>query len=398
MAFAWNKDKTIFNNCHLIPSSTRIIISGSSGSGKTNLLFKLLLDKCPICKKDYLDYEKLYLYSASADQNEYQILSHSIKKGLHKELIMNLFNEQNQIDNYKERIDQLSQELRRNNIAKSKIEIFSYLSAAELPKPESMDKKKKNLIIFDDCAFNNNDQPNLKLFYIRGRHNSCNSIYLTQDYYQLDKKSIRNNSNFQIFFKQKPRDIQSIYSSLVADMNYDIFKNNCIRAWGTKYNFISIDVEEHDINKKYIINFKEPLFQLNTMGSNYKDMIKLANSHESFDQKVKDHFNNTKSFYIAKEKEYEPLSKKVEEVSKNIKDQSKDIPIVKKPDILLDAYPENGTVEERKSYLYRAIDKGSDPIFGLTYFTQEAITKLSYNGSVGLKFACAQAFDFYGFF
>ena len=188
MTFAWNKDKTIFNNCHLIPSSTRIIISGSSGSGKTNLLFKLLLDKCPICKKDYLDYEKLYLYSASADQNEYQILSHSIKKGLHKEMIMNLFNEQNQIDNYKERIDQLSQALRRDNIAKSKIEIFSYLSAAELPKPESMDKKKKNLIIFDDCAFNNNDQPNLKLFYIRGRHNSCNSIYLTQDYYQLDKK------------------------------------------------------------------------------------------------------------------------------------------------------------------------------------------------------------------
>ena len=66
----------------------------------------------------------------------------------------------------------------------------------------------------------------IKLYYIKGRHFGCNCIYLTQDYYQLDKMSIRNNSNIQIFFKLNPKDIQSVHTYLVSlDYTFDQLKN-----------------------------------------------------------------------------------------------------------------------------------------------------------------------------
>ena len=92
--YTWRKNKLNWKNCHLFPSSYRMILTGKSGSGKTFLLFKLLLDACNECGNNYLDYDNLYLFSTTIKlQQEYQILINGIKEGLSKEQIKKFFEE-----------------------------------------------------------------------------------------------------------------------------------------------------------------------------------------------------------------------------------------------------------------------------------------------------------------
>ena len=53
--------------------------------------------------------------------------------------------------------------------------------------PSDLNKNKKNLIIFDDCA-NIKNQNVMESYYTRRRHNNCNCIYLSQSWFELPKK------------------------------------------------------------------------------------------------------------------------------------------------------------------------------------------------------------------
>ncbi len=74
-SFDWKHDRIHFDNNPLLPSSIRAIIVGSSGAGKTYLLFKLLLE-------DYIDYNRLYIFSPSILQSEYQLIIEGFKAHL----------------------------------------------------------------------------------------------------------------------------------------------------------------------------------------------------------------------------------------------------------------------------------------------------------------------------
>src|SRR5207253_11145063 len=82
--FEWKNNRIDFNNHELLPKSNRILIVGQSNSGKTHLLFKLLLE-------GYIDYNRLYLFSKSLYQDEYQLLIEGYKHRLHPAYINLLF-------------------------------------------------------------------------------------------------------------------------------------------------------------------------------------------------------------------------------------------------------------------------------------------------------------------
>ena len=48
-------------------------------------------------------------------------------------------------------------------------------------------------------------------YYTRGRHSSCNCIYLSQSYFQLPRRFIRNNANTFILFKLNSIDINNFW-------------------------------------------------------------------------------------------------------------------------------------------------------------------------------------------
>ena len=78
--------------------------------------------------------------------------------------------------------------------------------------------------------------------FTRGRHTFCDVCYLSQSYFDVPKKNIRNNSNIIIIFQQTLKDVEEIYRDIAGfDMSYDEFKSFCREAWNVKYSYFIIN-------------------------------------------------------------------------------------------------------------------------------------------------------------
>ena len=75
-------------------------------------------------------------------------------------------------------------------------------------------------VVFDDMLDSN--QKLIDPFFTRGRHNDLNVYYLSQSYFDLPKRTIRNNSNIIILFQQTLKDVEHIYRDIAGfDMSYE---------------------------------------------------------------------------------------------------------------------------------------------------------------------------------
>ena len=107
-------------------------------------------------------------------------------------------------------------------------------------------------VVFDDMLDSN--QKLIDPFFTRGRHNDLDVYYLSQSYFDLPKRTIRNNSNIIILFQQTLKDVENIYRDIAGfDMSYDEFKSLCREAWKEKYNYLEINRLEDKNGKKYKI-------------------------------------------------------------------------------------------------------------------------------------------------
>jgi len=86
-----NENVTNESNHPLIPKSLRGLIVGKSGCGKTTLLLNLLL------QPGWLDYSKLSVFGKSLFQPEYEILTKGFEEQLSKEMIINIFENRDEI-------------------------------------------------------------------------------------------------------------------------------------------------------------------------------------------------------------------------------------------------------------------------------------------------------------
>src|SRR6188508_3153451 len=83
--FYWIPRKTK-KHSDVFPESFRSLIIGQSGSGKTALLMKMLL------QESLLDYNNLFIFGRSLHQPEYQLLKHGFQNGLPKFDILQILN------------------------------------------------------------------------------------------------------------------------------------------------------------------------------------------------------------------------------------------------------------------------------------------------------------------
>ena len=80
---------------------------------------------------------------------------------------------------------------------------------------------ENGIIVFDDILGSSNSRF-IDQFFIRGRHNNLDIYYLSQSYFDLPKRTIRDNSNKIILFNQTLKDIEHIYRDVAGYyMNYD---------------------------------------------------------------------------------------------------------------------------------------------------------------------------------
>ena len=84
-----------------------------------------------------------------------------------------------------------------------------------------LNENENGIIVFDDSLGSSNSRF-IDQFFIRGRHNNLDIYYLSQSYFDLSKRTIRNNSDKIILFNQTSKDIEHIYRDVAGyDMTYD---------------------------------------------------------------------------------------------------------------------------------------------------------------------------------
>ena len=107
-------------------------------------------------------------------------------------------------------------------------------------------------VVFDDMFDSN--QKLIDPFFTRGRHNDLDVYYLAQSYFDLPKRTIRNNSNIIILFQQTLKHVEHIHRDIAGfDMSNDEFKSLCREAWRDNYNFLLINRLEDKNGSKYLI-------------------------------------------------------------------------------------------------------------------------------------------------
>ena len=160
----------------------RCIITGRSECGKSVFLTKLILNIIN-------EYDKIYIYSPSLHQDLNRKLVICFSNYIPIHIILNMLNEED--------IVIVIEEINNNkDFEKSDTEIETYESIEELKFPQEYENI--SIIILDDLNQKEMDDPRVQAMFKRSRHNSLSIFKISQDYYEISKKTIRGNGNISI--------------------------------------------------------------------------------------------------------------------------------------------------------------------------------------------------------
>ena len=149
-------------------------------------------------------------------------MSKGFEEQLPKEMIMNIFENRDEILREQISPNELIHELAKNRKLVP-IECNFYESADDVPDPNEISLGHKNLMIFDDLLLQK--QNKCEAYYVRGRHSNCDGLYLSQNYFKLPRQTIRENANFFCLFPQDQKNIDHIFNDQVSqDMTKELFK------------------------------------------------------------------------------------------------------------------------------------------------------------------------------
>ena len=68
-----------------------------------------------------------------------------------------------------------------SSVRNGKIRADFYNDCQDIPDPSALDPTRKNLLLLDDCFLGKQNKAGW--FYIRGRHNNCDTIYIAENYF-----------------------------------------------------------------------------------------------------------------------------------------------------------------------------------------------------------------------
>ena len=217
-------------NSFLLPRDIRALIVGRSNSGKTVTLFHLLLTP------GILDYNTLYVCGRSLHQREYEVMKSAFKKGMSKGQMQVLFDRQDEI------VDPIDLIRRYEGpVLDDPIQVTFQEDVSKVPDPREFSPHRKNLVVLDDVMLV--PQGNLERYFVRGRHNAINIFYISQNYFRLPRSTIRENSNFFIFFRQCGKSVYHIWMDLCStDLTLEEFRTFCEEVWNIPHNFVTVDL------------------------------------------------------------------------------------------------------------------------------------------------------------
>ena len=201
----------------------------------------------------------MHVFGKGLHQREYQIIRKGFEYGLSKQQLTNIFQHKDVIGE-EFRTDPLKlieDYIQHGGVAKGTIKSYFFDDCKQIPDPSELNANAKNLLILDDCLLEK--QNKAESYYTRGRHNNCDTFYISQNYFRLPRQTIRENANFIMLFPQDNKNIAHIYADHCSnDMDIDEFKQLCHRVWEQEalYNFVTIDLTSTKSNEKYRQNLE----------------------------------------------------------------------------------------------------------------------------------------------
>ena len=187
-----------------MPNDTfRMLICGNSGSGKTNLLYHMLIEPLLYC-------DKIYLYAKNLEQEKYQ----------------NLMKEMNEV----------SEEKGYN--------VMEVSNDAIIPIRDLGYEDNQKIIIFDDYICEKN-QREIVDYVIQGRHKNCSVIYLSQNFYKTPRDIRLNCSHCCIYEFPSSRERNMISSELGVD------KEQFKKAIKKPFSFLYVDKPRKRVKRNF---------------------------------------------------------------------------------------------------------------------------------------------------
>ena len=199
------KNKKFKQRYSFMPNDTfRMLICGNSGSGKTNLLFHMLIE--PL-----IYYDKIYLYAKNLEQEKYQ----------------NLMNEMNEASN-----------------EEAGYKIMEVSNGEILPITHIPYEDNQKIIIFDDYVCEKN-QREIVDYFIQGRHKNCSVIYLSQSFYKTPRDIRLNCFRYCIYEFPSARERSMISSELGVE------KEQYKKATKKPFSFLYIDKPRKKVKRNF---------------------------------------------------------------------------------------------------------------------------------------------------
>ena len=213
------------------------IITGPSECGKSVFLTNLILNIIN-------EYDKIYIYSPSLHQDLYQNFIKCFSSYIPVLIIPNILNEED--------IDVVIEEIVNiQGLQKSNTEIETYDKIEDLKFPQEYENN--SIIILDDLNEKENNNDKIQAMFKRGRHNNLSIFKISQDYYELPKRTIRCNGNvFHLFKLNNYLDVRNIYQDKASmDMTLDEFKYLTSTCWNKQYQPLTIDMTKDKYMGRY---------------------------------------------------------------------------------------------------------------------------------------------------
>ena len=202
----------------------RLLMTGDSSCGKTNLVINLL---------NYLYYDKVYIYTKDITEPKYQKIKDFFDgicveaKEKYGEDIRIL-----ELNSEIESVDNLIAEDEEGNIV-------------------------QNLVIFDDFVVDKH-QELIEEYFIRGRKKNASMIYISQSYFNTPK-NVRLQCNYFVLYRiNSKNEIREIIKDKALGIPSDDFEYLFNFATSEEYSFFLIDLKTKDKRLKFRRNF-EPL-------------------------------------------------------------------------------------------------------------------------------------------
>ena len=184
----------------------RILIIGSSGSGKTNALLNLI--------NNQPDIDKIYLYAKDPYEKKFQYL---INK--HEEVGLDHFNNPKTFTEYSNDMRDVYKNIEDYNLG----------------------KERKILIVFDDMIADviNNEKLNsiVTELFIRGRKLNISIAFITQSYFKVPKDVRLNSTHFFIMKILNKRELQQIALNHSSDIDFKDFMKIYKECTKEQYSF-----------------------------------------------------------------------------------------------------------------------------------------------------------------